>query len=294
MRRFEASWVAVGLAALLLGGTACGPTFPECEKDEHCTKPKDPKLKPAGDRRDWCIKKKCEECAEDKHCKAEDGEECKANRCKVKEGWCKTDADCGRMFPNDTKKAVCRANACTPECSADFKCPEGQKCEKDKCIPDVQCSDTKPCPPGEMCKSGLCVKIKCTDDPKLCPKGTKCENGECVAVKDEVIECKLESVSFEYNEHTLTAAAQEVMKKNLDCAKQKGKAVFIESFCDERGTTEYNMALGVKRFSAAEKFLKAAGFDKTSTKSWGKEKAQSCKDDACWSKDRRCDFSFKD
>ncbi|MCU0584256.1 MAG: OmpA family protein, partial [Syntrophales bacterium] len=72
--------------------------------------------------------------------------------------------------------------------------------------------------------------------------------------------------------------------------------VVVEGNCDERGTNEYNMALGQRRADAAAKYLMDLGIakDRVSTVSYGEEKPV-CKDanEACWSKNRRGDFVVK-
>jgi peptidoglycan-associated lipoprotein len=64
----------------------------------------------------------------------------------------------------------------------------------------------------------------------------------------------------------------------------------VEGYCDERGSAEYNMALGEKRAEAAKEYLVGVGIPATqlSTVSYGKEK-QICDehDEACWQKNRR-------
>ena len=71
--------------------------------------------------------------------------------------------------------------------------------------------------------------------------------------------------------------------------------VKIEGNCDERGTNEYNLALGDRRAKAAQKFLNALGIsmDRMSTISYGEEKpACTEKNEKCWSKNRRDDFKL--
>jgi len=71
--------------------------------------------------------------------------------------------------------------------------------------------------------------------------------------------------------------------------------VKIEGNCDERGTNEYNLALGDRRAKAAQKFLNALGIgmNRMSTISYGEEKpACTEKNEQCWSKNRRDDFKL--
>jgi peptidoglycan-associated lipoprotein len=87
---------------------------------------------------------------------------------------------------------------------------------------------------------------------------------------------------------------KDVVKKNAYYFKaNKANNVLIAGNCDERGTNEYNMALGQRRADSAAKALKAAGVDakRIKTVSWGEEKPV-CKEsnEACWSKNRNAMF----
>jgi peptidoglycan-associated lipoprotein len=88
--------------------------------------------------------------------------------------------------------------------------------------------------------------------------------------------------------------AKAVMKANADYLKANPKVkVRIEGNCDERGTIEYNQALGQRRAAAAKKYLTDMGISakRISLISYGKEKpvcTQSTED--CWQKNRRDDL----
>jgi len=108
---------------------------------------------------------------------------------------------------------------------------------------------------------------------------------------------KLGAVYFDYDKFDLKPAARDTLKKNADwLAKNKDKKVVVEGNCDERGTNEYNRALGQRRADAAAKYLKSLGVGagRVSTISYGEDRPV-CKDsnEACWSKNRRADFVIK-
>ena len=108
---------------------------------------------------------------------------------------------------------------------------------------------------------------------------------------------RLDAVYFDYDKFDLKPGARETLKKNADwLSKNPGKKVVIEGNCDERGTNEYNMALGQRRADAAAKYLKSLGVsaERISTISYGEDKPL-CKEsnEACWSKNRRGDFIIK-
>jgi OOP family OmpA-OmpF porin len=108
---------------------------------------------------------------------------------------------------------------------------------------------------------------------------------------------QLDTVYFDYDKYNVKPEFKDVVKKNADYFKaNKANNVLIAGNCDERGTNEYNMALGQRRADAAAKYLMDLGIakDRVSTVSYGEEKPV-CKDanEACWSKNRRGDFVVK-
>lgn len=104
----------------------------------------------------------------------------------------------------------------------------------------------------------------------------------------------LKDVFFEYDRYDLTSDARTVLRANADWLKGNSSArVEIEGHCDERGTNEYNLALGAKRAQAAREFLVTLGIpaDRLSTISYGEE-IPVCRDqsDSCWRQNRRARF----
>jgi peptidoglycan-associated lipoprotein len=84
-----------------------------------------------------------------------------------------------------------------------------------------------------------------------------------------------DTVYFDLNKSNITADSQATLEKQAAWAKEYPSVNFIvEGHCDERGTTEYNMALGEKRAHSAKKSLAAAGVDasRLETVSYGKER----------------------
>jgi OOP family OmpA-OmpF porin len=108
---------------------------------------------------------------------------------------------------------------------------------------------------------------------------------------------KLESIYFDFDKYTIKTEGREALKRNAEwLQKNAGKKVVVEGNCDERGTNEYNMALGQRRADAAAKYLMDLGIakDRVSMVSYGEEKPI-CKEanEECWSKNRRDDFIVK-
>ena len=104
----------------------------------------------------------------------------------------------------------------------------------------------------------------------------------------------LQPVYFDYDKYNVRPGDAEILKKNLDWFKANPSTkVRIEGNCDERGTVEYNLALGQKRADAAKTYLIGLGVDgkRLDTISYGKERPTcSEKNEGCWAKNRRDDF----
>jgi OOP family OmpA-OmpF porin len=108
---------------------------------------------------------------------------------------------------------------------------------------------------------------------------------------------QLEAIYFDFDKYVIKPEGREALKRNAEwLQKNPAKKVVVEGNCDERGTNEYNMALGQRRADAAAKYLVDLGVakERVGTVSFGEEKPV-CKEsnEACWSKNRRDDFIVK-
>ena len=103
-----------------------------------------------------------------------------------------------------------------------------------------------------------------------------------------------ERVFFDYDKSALKMEAQSLLKKKADWLKSTANAkLTVEGNCDERGTAEYNMALGERRAQAAKKFLTDLGIDakRMTTISYGKERPiDPAHNAAAWTKNRNDGF----
>lgn len=105
------------------------------------------------------------------------------------------------------------------------------------------------------------------------------------------------NIHFEFDSSELTATAQEILKEKAGWMENNPSAdVLIEGHCDERGTTEYNLALGERRAKAARDFLINMGISasRMSTVSYGEEKPlDPAHNPEAWAKNRRAHFVIK-
>jgi peptidoglycan-associated lipoprotein len=297
------------LVASAFAFVSCTPPYPQCKTDEHCKTRPEPKT----DKLMWCVKGQCVQCRDNADCP--EGEECTENACKPIPGYCSANKPC----PPDQK---CRNNRCGPVCSAEFPCPPGEKCQDNKCVPDVECSDTEPkipCPPGKICKDNKCVPEPQCGPAKPCPKGQECKDGKCEAIEGYCDEqkpcpanmeckdnrcvakpppaCELKPIYFDFDKSEIREDQKKTLDDNAACMKQQPeKKLMIEGNCDERGTKEYNIALGERRWKSVRDALKAAGIgeDKMEGISYGEEKPVCTEHkEECWQKNRRAEAKFK-
>ena len=97
-------------------------------------------------------------------------------------------------------------------------------------------------------------------------------------------------VFFNYNSAELDSDAQELLQDQVAWIKQHNVSVTIEGHCDERGTREYNLALGEKRAQAVKNYLIGMGIlpAKVNTLSYGKERPSVVgSNEGAWSQNRR-------
>jgi peptidoglycan-associated lipoprotein len=104
----------------------------------------------------------------------------------------------------------------------------------------------------------------------------------------------LKDVFFDFDRYDLSADARALLRANADWLKTNSAVrVEIEGHCDERGTSEYNLALGAKRAQAAREYLATLGVasERLSTTSFGEE-IPLCKEanESCWKQNRRARF----
>jgi peptidoglycan-associated lipoprotein len=104
----------------------------------------------------------------------------------------------------------------------------------------------------------------------------------------------LKPVFFDLDSSEVNAASQQVLQVNADVMRRNARwQITIEGHCDERGTAEYNLALGERRALAARTYLLSLGIpaERVRTVSYGKEfPFDQGHDESAWSKNRRAHF----
>ena len=240
---------------------------------------------------------------------------------KLAPGECRTDADCAA----EAAAKVCIAGFCK-QCRTDAQCPSGQACVSNACAPKAQCAEAKDCEAGQKCAAGKCV-AECDEQTadKDCGAGRRCLSGRCAAQEECVADadcgsgkacvssvckvqgeltdasrngqlgaCEMKSIYFDFDEATLAPVARDALERDWQCLQHESfRRIELAGNTDERGTTEYNLALGSRRAEAVRKYLAGLGADskKLRTVSYGKERAvDPAPDETAWAKNRRVEL----
>jgi peptidoglycan-associated lipoprotein len=110
----------------------------------------------------------------------------------------------------------------------------------------------------------------------------------------ELFEQNVKDVFFDLDKAELRGDARDVLTKDAEFLRSYPDAhISIEGHCDERGSTEYNLALGQSRAQASKNFLISLGIsaDRMETVSWGKERPFCTEhNEECWQQNRRDHF----
>ncbi len=255
---------------LILLASGCKPNYPRCKSDAQCAA-----------HNEVCVNGQCQECKDDTTCLTKYPNEirsCVSGRCEMAPE-CHITADCTAKGAD----LICRNNRCVPQCTDDVECGPGQSCVSHKCV--SSCTNDASCPTGFMCLDGHCA----TEAEALAAGHHSCrptKAGDVVA---------LETVFFEFNQYDLTPETRGQLEQAAHCLKQAAAPlkVTLEGHCDDRGTQEYNLALGQRRSQAVEKYLRTLGVETVGLEASSKGKNEPlCSDstEACYARNRRVEF----
>jgi peptidoglycan-associated lipoprotein len=145
---------------------------------------------------------------------------------------------------------------------------------------------------GEAAKPAMAPAPAPTPTPAPSTKGVD----EAEKLRGEIRAFEAEGIYFDFDKSEIKPEAKAVLEKKAAWLRTNSSyKVKIEGNCDERGTNEYNLALGDRRAKAAQKYLNALGIsmDRMSTISYGEEKPICTEhNEKCWAKNRRDDFKL--
>jgi peptidoglycan-associated lipoprotein len=111
---------------------------------------------------------------------------------------------------------------------------------------------------------------------------------------EELFTKEVRDAFFDYDKASIRDDARSALSKTAEFLRSyPGVAIVVEGHCDERGSTEYNVALGDRRSDAAKDFLVSQGVagDRIQTISYGKERPFCAQEnESCWQENRRAHF----
>ncbi|MEK7827922.1 MAG: peptidoglycan-associated lipoprotein Pal [Thermodesulfobacteriota bacterium] len=184
------------------------------------------------------------------------------------------------------QKAVAQAPAEAAATSA-----ADSKAARDRALRDQALSDQAAREAAEKAAREAAAKASKEAAKEAADRAKKEAAAKAAAILKEL---QIADVNFDYNKYNLKPEAQEILKKGAPAyLKYRDYKLVIEGHCDERGTAEYNLALGEKRATEAAKYLADLGIEKERIKtiSYGKEMPlDKGHDEAAWAKNRRAHF----
>jgi peptidoglycan-associated lipoprotein len=114
-------------------------------------------------------------------------------------------------------------------------------------------------------------------------------------IEGEVFESALlKPIFFDFDQYDIRSGDAEILKANADLLRKFPRVkIQVEGHCDERGTSEYNLALGERRANSTKRYLVSLGIaaDRISTISYGEERPlDPAHNEEAWAKNRRAHF----
>jgi len=149
---------------------------------------------------------------------------------------------------------------------------------------------------GDVCET---TQMGETAAPTAVPSYSDTTVNETPAVVEttqaEVPAAVLRNINFDFDQHLLTEQARMILDENARYLQaNSGANVVISGYCDERGSDEYNLALGERRAIAAQNYLVSMGIapQRIRTISYGEENPlDPASNEAAWAKNRRAEFA---
>jgi peptidoglycan-associated lipoprotein len=166
-----------------------------------------------------------------------------------------------------------------------FGCAHQQKTEAK---PQAAAAPVAPAPVAQTTPTNSCSR------DVDCPSGQLCLDGRCQDISSNLSACTSVRVHFAFNQSDIDSADRDGLERAARCLKaDRDLHISVAGNADERGTEEYNMALGDRRAHAVHDYLRSLGASdaQMQTVSYGKERPLcSDHDEACWSQNRRADL----
>jgi peptidoglycan-associated lipoprotein len=137
---------------------------------------------------------------------------------------------------------------------------------------------------------------KALEQQTLRDESLKQQSQNTTEIKARMEHPALSDIHFDFDKYVIRAEDRKILKRVATwIMKNNSKTIIIEGNCDERGTTEYNLALGERRAEATMKYLIDLGVNGKNIKtiSYGKEKPlDPGHNEEAWAKNRRANFEL--
>lgn len=163
-------------------------------------------------------------------------------------------------------------------------CAEKQAVVKDEAV------QTQPAAPAP-------APVKAADDEAARKAKEQAAKERAAKNAAALADLNIQNIYFDYDKSSIRPDAREILKSNAGIfTKNKDAKIVVEGHCDERGTAEYNMALGERRAQEAKQYLVNLGLDasRIETISYGEEKPLDTQNtEAAWAQNRRAQFLLK-
>jgi len=212
-------------------------------------------------------------CDNDQHCQRNGRREwCIQQRCQQ----CRTTADCGA-------DQTCLRNRCVAgvnSCDGDNDCLVNQVCDNHHCVARPECDSVRPCPDGRRCDAGRCIAEVAEDTDPNDNRGSQ---------------CTFEPPQFDFDDVALSEPSRALLQRAVECIQRERNTRYVLiGRADNRGTTEYNLALGERRARVVQRYMISLGLlpDRLAVSSEGSEFSTGT-DEAGWRRDRRVDFRLR-
>jgi peptidoglycan-associated lipoprotein len=172
-----------------------------------------------------------------------------------------------------------------------FGCAHKQEVKPDP-RPTAAAPAPTPPPPAPAARASTCNRDTDCGDKQLCIRG------QCVDISAGLAECLQTRVYFPLNSSDLDNDSRSSLERSARCLKADHAIhIAVEGNADERGTEEYNMALGDRRATNIAHYLESLGASQAQLKtvSYGKENPLCTEhDEECWAKNRRGELKLSD
>jgi len=162
---------------------------------------------------------------------------------------------------------------------------------------DLDSQDQSSMEAGEGANGSGSETYSAPEEPEVSAAELAAQNAKEAAMKEQAALREVRTFYFDFDQSTIKTESRASLAAHAEfLSSNPASKVLLEGHCDERGTKEYNIALGEKRAKAISSFLVVNGVSKSQIEvlSYGEERpANSAHNDAAWSQNRRVYIEYK-